>query len=496
MTSPIFDLRPLLGDALPGQIDQPFMLCDAALDDPLHYLFEADHWRDVIGAGRQLMTLRDQWAKVLPTGSVVLRHESDRLVAFVLVQNDTRWQTALSQLVTAISGTLLLNSGAIQLTAAQAFNGLYRTPTRVIGIPGMTDHQSRINHYYGVENPSTLPSSERIAERRHFGEALTLVMANQQRAADDGLTFPFYECLPLCVQCVVCQSRPAEVEPTATATMPLCAICARKRRFVTDVPLPAASYALISASAPGAERLLLSQSPPGAYQRMALTLAEAWGKALRATEKSEAIVLWQSASTAWLIAPPDTALNTVARLCSAFGSASGPLALGKPAISASIAFAAGGTSSARALSRAAQNALNSAINGAQRDRDLSPGAIRLTTVNTGASDLTAEADQIRYTPETLGRLDAAAHTFAANGFPIGLLDNLSLQGATQSASLAYEQARTRLTTSQRQQLEDVARDFERIWGVGTARFYQALRDAQLVQDQISLNRRQPGTKAL
>ena len=498
-----FDLASLLGNSPQVLVDQPLLLCDAAIDQPVHYLFEAVNWSEVIGAGRQLMSLRSQWAKALPIGSVAIRLESDRLVALLPIQNKNNedWPAALAQITTAISGgVLMLNIGTIQLTASQALNGLYRTPTRVIGIPGMTDHQGRINHYYGVDNPSTLPSPERIATQRQFGEALNLVMSNRQRAADSRLAFPFYECLPLYVRCPVCQARPVDSAANGYAAQ-LCAICARKRRFAedaTDLRRLSDHYVLIAVGIPGAERLFLNQPTPGAYNRMAITLDEIWRRAVQEAEKIGALSLWQSGTTAWFIAPPDTALNVAVILCAVF-AARDQLALGKPIIGIGMAVGSGDNRTVRAQFDQAQNALAHAITGAQRDRDSSPGAICLATNDLNGSDrfhLVIDPDHLRYTPETISWVDEAAHNFAASGFPTGLLSHLSLQETTQSANLAYQQIRTRLTEPQRQQLDKVARELEPLWGVGTTRFFKVLHDIQVVLDQINADQRQPGINRL
>ena len=362
----------------------------------------------------------------------------------------------------------------MRLSVDQLFHGLYSAPTRVIGIPGMTDHQQRINRYYGVENPSTLPTAERVAARRCFAEALSLVLADRQRAADNRLIFPFVECLPLCVQCAICAMRPAEVSGKRDEE-PLCAICAtRRQQSDARQPIPT-RQALIAVSTPAVERHLLNQPTPAAYQQASAQIDQTWVQAIREAEKRQAHLLWRTDSTAWLICPPNSVLQVTARLCTALGSAL-PASAGQ--IAASVAFSDQSGDNARLLSDIAHPDHDSATDG--------DATIRLVSSD---ARYRSDSDRLHYSTETLERLAEAAARLNGDlwrDLPVGTLRHLSGLGSLQATALAYEQFRAQLTAEQRQSLDELIRPLERTWGIATARFFQALGDAQLVADQMRL----------
>ncbi|MHB8625561.1 MAG: hypothetical protein ACYDBJ_08475 [Aggregatilineales bacterium] len=465
----------------PPESDVPLIVCDAELDAPLHYIFESDgveSWTEAIGAGRQLAALPNQLSAALPTGSVILQADSGRIVALVPDSAEPGWTARLARILPEMTGIVTLGLGVMRLTTRQIFGGLYRAPENVIGIPGMTVHQARVNRYYHVESPSTVPPADRIAARRHFGEAVGLVNHLARRACEERTLVPFYECLPLVERCTGCRVRPAEPAPSSK---PLCGICRRKREAAGKI---AKSHwaAVIGVRLPNADRLLLDQRTPGAYKRMATTIAEAWHYALFEAEKCGAgvKVLWQSGGAAWLIAPATEALAAAKALCRVFAAARVP---GNPSLCVGIAL---GEYGARTLYTVAHATVADAL--ADSARSGNPGAIRVRLVHTsGLYEVGPDTDGLRYTTDTLDRLHAAATNLATHHFPIDAfseLPDLLTRQTAQAAALYFDHTRTRLDDRARRLLDPLIGDFGAAWGAGTARYFRAMADVFGVQALI------------
>ncbi len=471
------DLGTLLTDEPPVN-DAPLIVCDAELDAPLHYIFESDgaeSWIEAIGAGRQLAALPNQLSAVLPAGSVILQADSGRIIALVPDSAEPGWKARLARISPGMTGIVTLSLGVMRLTTRQVFGGLYRAPETVIGIPGMTVHQARVNRYYHVESPSTVPPADRIAARRHFGEAVGLVSHLARRACDERTLVPFYECLPLVERCGACRIRPAE--PGASGK-PLCGICRRKREAAGKI---AKSHwtAVIGIRLPNADHMLLDQRTPGDYKRMATTIAEAWHYAVFEAEKCGAgvKVLWQSGGAAWLIAPATEALAAAKALCHAFVAARVP---GNSSLCVGIAL---GEYGARTLYTAAHMTVADAL--ADSARSGNPGAIRVRLVNTaGIYEAVPDTDGLRYTTDTLDRLHAAARNLATHHFPMDAFSELPdvlIRQTAQAAALYFDHTRTRLDDRARRLLDPLIGDFGAAWGAGTARYFRAMADVFGVQ---------------
>jgi hypothetical protein len=337
----------------------------------------------------------------------------------------------------------------------------------------MTVHQARVNRYYHVESPSTVPPADRIAARRHFGEAVQLVRHLARRAHEERLLVPFYECLPLVERCASCRTRPAE---SGVLGKPLCGICRRKREAVRTTE-KTRWVAVIGARLPNADRL--DQRTPGAYQRKASAIAEAWQSALFAAEKRGVGVkiVWQSGDMAWLIAPAAEALPAAKELCQVFAATH---ITENPLLCVGIAL---GEFGARALYTAARGAVADAL--ADMARSGSPGAIRVRLLNASrVYESVPDTDGLRYTPDTLNRLHTAAQTLAVRHFPIDAFSDLPdilAQQTAQAAALYFEHSRTRLDDPARRLLDPLIDDFGTAWGGGTARFFHAMADVLGVQ---------------
>lgn len=485
MTAPaLSDLGVLLTDGLPLS-DAPLIICDAELNAPLRYVFESDgevgnileSWIEAIGASRQLAGLPNQISAALPPGSVILQADGGRVLALVPASAASGWMARLSRLPPDVTGIVTLSVGSVRVTVRQIFEGLYRSPENVIGIPGMTVHQSRVNRYYHVESQSTVPPPDRITARRHFGEVVGLVRHLAKRAHEEQLPIPFYECLPVVERCVACQSRPAEPGPS---NRPLCGICQRKRQAAG--PLDRVRWAaVIGVRLPITDtfversfRLLLNQQTPGAYQRMAEAIAEGWHYALFETEKCGpgVKVAWQSDTEAWLVAPATEALPSARTLCRALAASkiveSGSLCVG-------IAL---GDAGARTVHAIAQAALSDAV--ADAERSGNPGVVRIRLVDEfSAYETVPDTNGLRYSLDTLDRLHTAATDLAVQHFPTDAFSELPdvlVRQTAQAAALYFDHSRTRLDDRARRLLDPIASNFGSIWGTGTARFFRAMAD--------------------
>ncbi len=471
-TSASIDLAALLAEKAPLS-NLPLVLCDAELDTPLGYIFESDgaeSWIEAVGAGKQLATLPGKLSAALPTGSVTLQSDTGRLVALVPDSGELAWTTRLAQIPPHTTGVTTLSVGVMRLTSRQVFGGLYHAPENVIGIPGMTVHQARVNRYYHVESPSTVPPADRVAARRHFGEAIRLVRHLAKRAHEERALVPFYECLPVVERCISCRTRPAEPGLPDKA---LCGICRRKHEAAGKRG-NARWTAVITIRLPHTNKLLLEQRTPGSYQRMATTITEAWRYAVFEAKKRSVSLetLWQSSGTAWLIAPAAEALAAVQALCTALAAAHLP-----PNMAAVCVGIALGECGARTLYRVAEMAMADALSDMAKSGSAS--AIRLRLVNeSSVYQPGASGDDLRYSLEALGRLNTAAHNLATRHFPLDAFSELPdiLARQTAQAALYFEHTRARLDERAQRLLDPLLSEFSAAWGAGTARYFHAIAD--------------------
>src|SRR5207247_1655601 len=122
----------------------------------------------------------------------------------------------------------------------------------------------RINRYYGLTSPSTVPSADAILQRRHFGEVIALLHGLELRAKESRQVLPFYEALPFAERCASCKLRPAE--RLDTDSTPVCGVCLRKRSEAQSPKLH--KVGVIWLEAVGLQPLLEQQRSPASYQRL------------------------------------------------------------------------------------------------------------------------------------------------------------------------------------------------------------------------------------
>ncbi len=467
----MFDPYSLLRDEHATPTDDALTLFAAEVDDPCAYLFESESWLEVHGASRHLLAIGEQLRAALKAEGAAdfLHADAGQIMTFVAAVDQARLnplQQAIERIAPETTGVVTISSVVQPLTVRQALEGLYRSPTNVIGIPGVNSYQGRINRYYGLDSPSTVPSVSAIAARRHFGETLTLIRQQLSAVRASQIIVPFYECLPFAERCASCRIRPAE---RLKAHNPICGICYHKQ-IAAQPNATAHLSALIAVRVPGMSRLLEEQRTPAAYRRTASTV---YGALQRAVAGSGALLLWLSDNSALLAASTRDVLEATSRLFVTFaaltrGSLKAPLVL-------SIGVAAG-SGSPPTLYRLAQQALAAAL----RSPDQNLSGLSLTSATRNGA-----VEAPLYAPEALMRLQDAANQFAAARFPPDTLTDLPAQIARGTASMYYVYARTRLDANLRRLLDQV----EEEWGKDSVRFYQALSDVITLQGLFARGKR-------
>ncbi len=264
-------------------VDLPVTLFAAEFDHPLDYIFESERWDGISGASRRLARAGDKLRTILANDGYVvgdLLHNSPGSI-FALCHDEgmaQRWAAAIERAVAQETDIVTVSTVVQTLTVSQLTRGLYRMPHSVIGVPGVNDYQERINRYYGLASPSTVPSADAIAQRRHFGEVVALVHGLLRRASESRQILPFYEALPFVERCASCGKRPAE--RLDADKFPICGVCLRKR---SEAISPALQHAgVIWLEAVGLQQLLERQRSVSSYQRLCVELNETLHKAIPA----------------------------------------------------------------------------------------------------------------------------------------------------------------------------------------------------------------------
>src|SRR5689334_9716646 len=165
-------LAPLLhGD--PPTADAPITLLAVEIDQPLGYVFESERWDEIQGAAKRMARAGDKMRAVLAADGYnkddLLHSSGGSLLA--VCHDETmarRWALAVERAVAAETDIVTASTAVRTFTSQQIIGGLYRAPRSVIGVPGMNDYQERINKYYGLDSPSTVPKDDAVAKRRHF----------------------------------------------------------------------------------------------------------------------------------------------------------------------------------------------------------------------------------------------------------------------------------------------------------------------------------------
>lgn len=300
-------LAPLLrGEQL--SVDTPVTLFAAELEHPLDYIFESERWDELSGATRRVARAGDKLRSILAAdgyGASELLHNTPGSI-FALCHDEAmakRWAESIERAVAQETDIMTVSTVVHRLTAAQLTRGLYRAPRSVIGVPGVNDYQERINRYYGLASPSTVPSNDAVAQRRHFGEVVALLHGLMLRAKESRQILPFYEALPFAERCASCGMRPAE--RLDNDDKPVCGVCLGKR---SDAIKPALQQVgIIWLEAVGLLQLLEQQRTPSSYQRLCSELNETLHTAIP-TRLGVTVLTAENGCMA-LIAPANNALE-------------------------------------------------------------------------------------------------------------------------------------------------------------------------------------------
>src|SRR5579859_3425683 len=199
----------VLGPLLRGETpegDETLALFAVEVDHALDYVFETAHWDEITGAARKLARAGDKLRAILSAdgySAADLLHSTPGSI-LALCHDPAlakRWAEAAERAFAQETEIVTVSSVARTLTTRQILGGLYSSPRTVIGVPGVSDYQERINRYYGLASPSTVPTPDTVAERRHFGEIIALLHSLIRAARDSRRVLPFYEALPFAERC-------------------------------------------------------------------------------------------------------------------------------------------------------------------------------------------------------------------------------------------------------------------------------------------------------
>jgi len=443
------------------------------LDDPLAYVFESADWRSAIGAAKQVQALGTRLSAALPAGSLVLSGVGDQSCWIALASELPPDWANIAQLATESTGLLTAIVVGLSLTARQVFQGLYRAPTALIGIPGMATHQARVNAYYGVVGGTTTPDAASIADRRHFGEALALLDQLIDRAHADRDTFPFIECLPVVIRCPICRTRPVEI---AGESNTLCAICQRKRSAAGVVPAAGQALAVISARAIGVdgtpvEAILRQSTTPAAYLRLSRLLSSAWAAIDAEADRAlPAIPIWRTSGESWWIVPLAQALTFASAIAKKFTAAVGHWPDEVPRLTVQIGVGCDRPGQVGAAHT--YQAVIAALHRLNRSPDRLPRKPAIAI----ESGWAITDHRPRYTPDMAAQLQSAVQQLHQRQFPAAQFADLPEQVARHTANLYYDARRAGLEERARQVLDSVAVEYASTWGAQTDSFFAALCD--------------------
>jgi hypothetical protein len=453
-------LEPLLRGENPA-VDTPLTLFAAMLERPLDYLFESDRWDELSGAARRLAQGWTKARAVLAAdgypAEYLLHCDGGSLLALVHDRAIAeRWAVDMERIVAAETDLVTAATLVHPVTMAQIANGLYATPRTVIGVPGMNDYQERINRYYGLSSPSTVPKEDAVMQRRHFGEVVALVHLLLVRAVETRQVVPFYEALPFAERCASCRVRPAErIEDS-----PVCGVCMRKRGEAQGQAPERAG--LVWLEAVGLDRVLEQQRTPSAYQRTYTEIDEALHIAV--PNRLGATVLASQHGWMLLALPAPQALEAATSALEAL-----TLHYRSQSPTPFIAAVALGTApnQCRSLHALVQRMLLGL-------RQASPGIGSLLDVRVASEPF----DRFRkpYTLDDARRLITGAAILQEETLPAGLFPDLAEQTARGNAMLYYTFERSKLP----EKAQEAFKRLESAWNVGATpgpRFYAMLSDA-------------------
>ncbi|MCC7446705.1 MAG: hypothetical protein IT324_04775 [Anaerolineae bacterium] len=457
-------LGPLLRGERPTS-SMPLALFAVQIDHPLRYLFESDRWDEVSGASKRLTRANEKMRAVLAadgyTTDDLLHADGGSLLALVHDQTVAeRWSHAIQRAVALETDIVTVSTLAHPVTTDQLLNGLYRAPRAVIGVPGVSDYQQRINRYYGLDSPSTIPKEDTIAQRRHFGEVIALVHSLLIRAQESRQIVPFYESLAFAERCVSCGLRPAE----RLADDPICGVCLRKREETSaDKHLPEAA-ALVWIEAVAFERLLEQQRAPLAYHRLYTAINEALHLAVPGRLGTTIL----ASGGGWLLfaVPAAHALDAATSALEAVVLHYG---LKPPTAFITAVALADALNQWRALADLVRHTLVPL-------RQASAGGECLLDVRLLGRDRAFDRFRKPYTVGEARRLTAGLTVLHEAPLPGDVFPQLPEQIARGNAGLYYTLERAKLSSAE----QDTLRRLERAWDAGSTpgpRFYTLLADA-------------------
>jgi hypothetical protein len=422
----------------------PLTLLALEADDPLTYVFEVDHARSVSGAFHVLSSLFAQLKK--NTHGELLHADDGRLLALYRTQAEAE-RAALDahRLAAEHTRTLTLTSVIEELPARMLTEGRFPAPTRVVGVPGVSPYQARINRYYGLDSPYTVPTSAQLATRQHFGQVIDWLRPRLEQERHRRDVFPFHELIGFAEPCPLCRIRPAEAQ--------YCGVCARRSALGSDTPVGA----FILTHLYGFEKQLSERRTPHDYAKLYAQVQTAYQRSLDA---SGLIALQCSGEQAILTGEVSGLPLALSLFASTYANEQkGQKDVPLPALYLGVGL---GAASPVTLWKAAQTALSAVLRSAEPSRI----ALQVLGQETPLPVAFYPADGLLALQNFVEKLRAAR-------FPADVYTELGLNIARGTASLYYGYGRMRLEPG----LLRVLDGLETEWGRESARYFRALYDA-------------------
>jgi hypothetical protein len=424
--------------------------------DPFGYLFEVDDWASVMGGALALTELDERLAGIIRATNLPetdVYHVDGGRFFVQLAEHDPYplLKDAIREAAT-LTGALTLESAILPITPSQLTEGLHPIPERVVGVPGVTPYQARINRYYKQANPATLPTPEQFAARRHFGQVWDRMrtLAQLDRfTASPTFAYPVEEILPFIERCPLCGIRPVEVRGGGSEW---CGVCEKR---ISGAPSAPPYTLLIRYQVSGLDRLLAEQPTPELYRR---TYRRVQSALERACVISGAETLYRAGDQG-LLADRGNGLAALWKLPEIF---SDHLRDQFKSLTLTVGAAAGVTPPST-LFESAGVALAAAV------RSDDPGRVFVLTVNESG----VRSEPTGYPLEGLRALIQLTEVLRSIARPEGFLVDLAEQLRRGTAGLYIGYGRIRLAPSDRVTFDAL----ESQWGAGSAKFQRALNDA-------------------
>lgn len=414
----------------------PITLLAIEADSPLDYCFEVDQWQSVTGATRQLQTLFAQLKKSMH--GELLYADDARILAIYRTQAEAE-RTALEaqKQIAAQTGILTLTIVIETLPAQMLYEGRFPAPVRVVGVPGVSPYQARINRYYGAESPYTVPTAEQLATRRHFGQVMEWMHGRILQKRQQRDVFPFYELLPFAEPCPLCRIRPIEQGDH-------CLVCTKRIGQESDKR----QGVIVVTRLHQFEKQLVERRTPEEYAALYTQVQKAYEKSVQASGLTPLFTYGEYG----ILTTESGGLPLALSLFASTYPKDNKL----PGLYIGVGF---GDGSPGALWKAAQNALSATLRGND------PTRIGLQPLH--------QLSATFYQADTLIALQNAIERLRSAHFPADVYTELAAQIARGTASLYYGYGRMRLEAGILRLLDTL----ESEWGRESARYFRALHDA-------------------